>query len=1340
MRINSMRYVSLIMVFVTTLFLIACGGGSKNAAVNNNYENIDSLVITSSIDTIPSGFSSRVSATLYYGNEQSADVTDEVTWRSSDENVAAFESDGFLKAKAAGDVSVYASIQGIDSNNLDVTTNNETLSEIQLTPSDIDVPLSAGFTYSAMGTFSDGSVINVTQDIDWEFGVSQPNNQSSNGIRSLNKDSNTRSESDVLTVDKFGNVSADAPGAVAVTARSGDVSSNIADIAVKEVTLTEIQLTPGMPNIAAGTYEQFSAVGFYDDNTSFDLTDVVSWSSSDTEVGTISDTGKFTAISNGSTTVNASFNNVNSSAPTTVADITLLTIQVTPDRESFSLRSAQQFQAIAVFSNDTSKDVSSDVTWKSGDPEKLSMTIDGFGITRSVGDVTVFALLNGIVGSATISINNTTLDRIQVTPGTVDMWDKAEERFTAMGYYSDGTTHDITETVSWRSTDSSKATIVNGKAVAKETGDTEVFAYKMGVTSNDAKVKVNVGVLDSIHLTPANLSLPINSVEQAHASGHYSDDLNHDITNTVSWRSSNRQVATVSKTGEIRAINVGVADITAYKQGIISHRMTIDVVNADLEEIQITPSNTTISPGVKLVLHAIGHYADGSFHDITSMVTWHSSNHEVAKILPNGKTHGLGLGSTNIFASLGDFDSETTILTVAQSTLSSIQLTHPKESLIVGGSQEFHAIGYYGDGSNHDVSETAAWASTNPSVATISDKGIVHGLSTGDSVILAWKDGIKSTEVSLSVTELTLDEIQVTPALKTLAVGSEFQFQAKGKYDTGRTEDITSVTDWRSSNPSVASVTSDGIVHAIAPGVVRIQGRKQGALSNIANLTVSSEELTELKLNRSSLELSVGSTFQLQARAIYADGHYQDVTDQLSWRVADSSIARIGANAVIEGLASGQTNIVARKGNLTKNISVSVSGGNLDRIEFSGDNVTLVAGSDHTLSVTGYLDSGTEVIDPEYFTWRSSDFNVATVSELGIIQAHEPGTATITAAKGTVTSGDYNVTVGAGTLQSIKVTPTTKMVDVNSTFQYTAQGVYEDANGVRRVADITSLVNWSSDDINVATLSTEGEAHSIAFGTANITAILGMTSNSSTLSVVNTQVQSIRLVNKAGNNQLSEGSRRRLHAEAVLTDNTVVNIGERAIWSIDENKLMEVEDEVGVFEALTNLGSTTITITHQGHSASANLDIVAEGTNACATPSITADVRTSSAANASYVSKTFHCPVNSYQNAFNYIPYDSDFSRLYGPYKTPLAVIMPTDLAAACQARSLEDIHSQSFIDLMTYLGYDDGRYFNYDYGWSIFYAFGGKNYDSLTMQSYTGNLWASANTSFPISIFCVSP
>lgn len=98
-------------------------------------------------------------------------------------------------------------------------------------------------------------------------------------------------------------------------------------------------------------------------------------------------------------------------------------------------------------------------------------------------------------------------------------------------------------------------------------------------------------------------------------------------------------------------------------------------------------------------------------------------------------------------------------------------------------------------------------------------------------------DGASKTVIDLTV-KPTLTSVAVTPSPASLQTGDSQQFTATAKYNNGTTANVTSASTWKSSNPTVASVDSAGLVTALAAGVTTISASDSG-VSGSAPVTVS---------------------------------------------------------------------------------------------------------------------------------------------------------------------------------------------------------------------------------------------------------------------------------------------------------------------------------------------------------------------------------------------------------------------------------------------------------------------------------------------------------------------
>ncbi len=195
---------------------------------------------------------------------------------------------------------------------------------------------------------------------------------------------------------------------------------------------------------------------------------------------------------------------------------------------------------------------------------------------------------------------------------------------------------------------------------------------------------------------------------------------------------------------------------------------------------------------------------------------------------------------------------------------------------------------------------------------------------------------------------------------------------------------------------------------------------------------------------------------------------------------------------------------------------------------------TLVATSSLTDSNGDYSISGV----------ASGTYTLREVLKAGYSQTapSAPGTDSVTITNGgNVTSDNFGDILPV--LTGVSVTPVSPSIARGLTEQFEATGSYSDH--VNR--DITSQVTWASENIAVATISTNGAASTFGVGGSNITATLGGLSGSTLLKVGAPALVSIAII--PGNPFLSDGNSQQLAATGTYTDNSTQNLTSQVRWS-----------------------------------------------------------------------------------------------------------------------------------------------------------------------------------------------
>jgi uncharacterized protein YjdB len=698
--------------------------------------------------------------------------------------------------------------------------------------------------------------------------------------------------------------------------------------AVTTPTLTSIKVTLTTSSVAAGLPDQLTATGEYSDGTSKDLTASVAWTSSDTNVATVSTAGAVTTLVQGSAKITGTLSGVSGSITLTVNAPNIKTLAVSSTSASIARGTTVQFTATATLTNGTTENATGLVVWSSSNTSVASVNLNGAqGLTMGVaaGTATITATANGVSASANLTVTSATLTSINVTPVNALIPLGTVQQFTATGTFSDSTTQDITGTVAWTSAPTSVASItVSGLATGKDLGSVTITATS-GTINNSVSATVNAADLSSIAVLPATPTIAQNTTEQFSAIGTFDDGSTHNLTAQVTWNSSNTAIASIGSTNPIAlGLSPGSTTIKATLGGT-SGSTTLEVTNATIVSISVTPTGRIIAPTTELSFTATGTFSDSSTQVITTDATWTSSDPSVATVGAEGGATAVAAGTTNITAAFGG-KSGFAPLTVSSVTLKSIAVAPPTAVLAPASTLSYVATGTFSDGSTAIVTDVVTWSSSASNVASISSFGQVTGQSAGTATITAQQGSVSGT-AALLVESSALSSVTVTPATATVAEQTATQFNAIGTFGDGSTQNLTSSVSWTSTPASVATVSNasptKGLAAGVAPGTATIAALFAG-LQGSAMLTVTNATLNTITVAPSDTSISLGGTQQFTATGSFSDGTTEDLTAQVTWSSSEVSVATITAGGLASTAGQGVTTITAKMNDISGTATLNV--------------------------------------------------------------------------------------------------------------------------------------------------------------------------------------------------------------------------------------------------------------------------------------------------------------------------------------------------------------------------------------------------------------------------------
>jgi phage tail sheath protein FI len=475
------------------------------------------------------------------------------------------------------------------------------------------------------------------------------------------------------------------------------------------------------------------------------------------------------------------------------------------------------------------------------------------------------------------------------------------------------------------------------------------------------------------------------------------------------------------------AVGNASTQVTAAVGSIVSLPVQLNVGPKILESITVTPATLPPIPlGATLNFTADGNYSDGSNSSLAS-AGWTSSDPAIVAITNAGSATAMNQGTAVLTATSGLVTGTITV-TVTPATLSSITVAPTVVSLPLGQAQpatggpagptqQLTATANYSDSTTQNVTAIATWASSDPSVATVTAGGLVIAGTTGGAAnITAACLGVTSAVAAVTVSATAAaTAVSVQQTAPILTVGQTITLSAVATYSNSPTPAAIAGT-WTSSNTAVATVAGD-VVTAVKAGTTTLTFTGGGQTAS-TTLTVTTATLNSISLTPVNPSVAKGLNLQLNALGIYSDGTTANLTTSVDW-TSGSPDATVNANTgVVTGVnVDPSVTITASWQGLAPTVNVAVAAAVLQSIAVTpASPVSILSGQTQQFVATGTYSDATAPVITATATWASSAPAVASFSTA------TPGLATALAAGGSLTLFAANPGVWGNTL-SVSVTP-----------------------------------------------------------------------------------------------------------------------------------------------------------------------------------------------------------------------------------------------------------------------------------------------------------------------------
>jgi uncharacterized protein YjdB len=940
--------------------VIVAATSCKSDSLDPDGGAVASVVITPQTATVAVGASVPLTAEVLDGSGRPL-TGRKIVWASGDIATATVSGSGVVTGVKVGTVQIAASAEG-KSAVAQVSVNPTPVNSVRLNPTNRD--LQVGQTAQLVAETLDGQGNAL---------VGRPVTF-------------TTSNATVATVSTAGLVTALAPGGAIITAAS-EGKSAVATITVTSVPVASVVVTPNASDLVVGQTTQLKAEAR--DGSGQPLVGrVIAWSTSAPNVATVTSTGLVTSIAPGSATISATAEGKSGTAAITVSPKPVSSVIVSPGQSTVIV--GQTVQLTAQVTDDQGNVLSGrPITYTSGAPAVATVSASGLITGVAPGSATITANSEGKTGTATVTVIRIPVASVVLNPDAPNVVVGQTMQLDIAVKGPSG--QEITgRPVVWSSGAANVASVsASGVITGVAPGTAVIFASVEGIVGT-ATVTVRQVAVGSVVVTPPTSNVVVGGSVQLAASVR--DASGAVLTGRlVGWSSSDDATAVVSSTGLVSTLKTGTVTITASSEGK-SGTATVTIAAAAVASVNVTPATASIVVGGTTTLQAQTLDAAGAV--LTGrVIAWSTSSAGVATVSQTGVVTGVAAGSATITAT-SEGKTGTSTITVTAVPVATVTVAPPTLSLQVGQTGPLTATTR--DAANNVLTgRVVTWSSGNTNVATVAADGTVTAVAVGTATITATSEGKTGTS-AVTVTAVPVASVTVAPTTANLTIGGTQQIvatpkDAQGNALTGR------VVTWQTGSATVASVTQAGLITAVGVGSTTVTATSEGKVGTVA-VTVVAPVVGSVTVTPATQTVNVAFTAPLVATVRDVNGAVIS-SAAVTWSSDNPLTASVSQTGVVLGLIPGTATISATSGGKSGASAITVQLAPVASVVVTPSTLNL---RDRDGQRTGTLaatlrDELGNILTGRTVAWSSSNTQVATVTQAGVVTAQTKGNATVTA-------------------------------------------------------------------------------------------------------------------------------------------------------------------------------------------------------------------------------------------------------------------------------------------------------------------------------------------------------